>query len=247
MTRGHRPLGLLLPTALLSLSWGVFLSLHRSSSYTQAYILTPSPFSPQARLSTTSSLPPLAPPPPPSQPGHLLSPYCFRDRQRRPTTRCGTRLQVINAWLVRLFLYSLLYRSLACMAPAPSPPHLLIPPPPLPNWYQGNGEQGDGAEPAVVTTPGLRALLRFTLPTLGIWLCTPIISLVDTSVVGLKCGPIALASMGPATNLCDSFLYIFSFLAVATTNLISQAGEDHKESQKVVRGRIKPCTSLLGS
>jgi Na+-driven multidrug efflux pump len=53
--------------------------------------------------------------------------------------------------------------------------------------------------------PSLATLLRFTLPTLGIWLAGPIMSLVDTSVVGLR-SSIELAAMGPATNVCDSML-----------------------------------------
>ncbi len=39
------------------------------------------------------------------------------------------------------------------------------------------------------------------------------LSQVDTSVVGLS-SDLELAGMGPATNLCDSFLYMFTFLAV---------------------------------
>lgn len=83
--------------------------------------------------------------------------------------------------------------------------------------------------------PSLAALLRFTIPTLGIWLAGPIMSLVDTSVVGLS-SDLALAGMGPATNLCDSFLYLFTFLAVATTNLLAGAlaDGDKTKSQTVV-------------
>jgi len=83
--------------------------------------------------------------------------------------------------------------------------------------------------------PSLAALLRFTIPTLGIWLAGPIMSLVDTSVVGLS-SDLELAGMGPATNLCDSFLYVFTFLAVATTNLLAGALADGDEtkSQTVV-------------
>jgi Na+-driven multidrug efflux pump len=63
--------------------------------------------------------------------------------------------------------------------------------------------------------PTLRTLLKFTLPTLGIWLASPIMSLVDTSVVGRK-SAVELAALGPATNMCDTLLYIFYFLAVVS-------------------------------
>lgn len=78
-------------------------------------------------------------------------------------------------------------------------------------------------------------MLRFVVPTLGIWVAGPLLSLVDTGVVGIG-SSLELAALGPATTLCDSFLYCFSFLAVATTNLLATAiaDSDKEESQRVV-------------
>ncbi|CAM9161887.1 unnamed protein product [Phaeothamnion confervicola] len=60
-------------------------------------------------------------------------------------------------------------------------------------------------------------------------------SLVDTSVVGLR-SSLELAALGPATTVCDSLLYCFAFLAVATTNLLATAlaDKDETEAQRVV-------------
>ena len=45
----------------------------------------------------------------------------------------------------------------------------------------------------------VRDLLRFTMPTMAIWLCDPLLSLVDTSVVGLSSGTIELAAIAPGS------------------------------------------------
>ncbi|CAM9212103.1 unnamed protein product [Sphacelaria rigidula] len=78
-------------------------------------------------------------------------------------------------------------------------------------------------------------MLRFILPTLGIWLASPILSLVDAGVVGTR-SALQLAALGPATVLCESLIYCSTFLAIATTNLQATAlAEGRKdEAQKVV-------------
>ena len=48
-----------------------------------------------------------------------------------------------------------------------------------------------------------KAILAFVLTTVAIWLSDPILSLIDTSVVG-RSSPLSLAAMGPATMLIDS-------------------------------------------
>jgi Na+-driven multidrug efflux pump len=70
--------------------------------------------------------------------------------------------------------------------------------------------------------PSMRELLAFALPSMGIWLASPLLSLVDVAVVG-QASTLELASLAPATGLCDSAAYSFTFLAVATTSLIARA------------------------
>ena len=70
--------------------------------------------------------------------------------------------------------------------------------------------------------PKLRDLLAFTVPSMGIWLASPLLSIVDVSVVGLS-STAELAALAPATSLCDSSAYGFTFLAVATTSLVARA------------------------
>ena len=77
----------------------------------------------------------------------------------------------------------------------------------------------DGSE--ATAAPTAATLLRFALPTLAAWLVSPLMSLVDTAVVGRGATPIALAALGPATMIGDSLSYLCSFLSVATTNLVA--------------------------
>uniref|UniRef100_A0A7S4FCC4 Polysaccharide biosynthesis protein C-terminal domain-containing protein n=1 Tax=Chrysotila carterae TaxID=13221 RepID=A0A7S4FCC4_CHRCT len=71
--------------------------------------------------------------------------------------------------------------------------------------------------------PSGREIRNFALPALGLWLSSPLLSLIDTSAVGLAAPPslsaTQLAALGPATTLCDGTQYLFAFLNVATTSL----------------------------
>lgn len=79
----------------------------------------------------------------------------------------------------------------------------------------------------------LWTLAKFGIPTLGICLLQPILSLIDTSVVGIsKHTSVAeLASLGPGIAWVDSSAYLFTFLAVATTSLYASALRDHDDSR----------------
>ena len=69
--------------------------------------------------------------------------------------------------------------------------------------------------------PSTLDLARFALPTLGAWLVSPMMSLIDTGVVGRCASSVELAALGPATMVGDACSYLFSFLSVATTNLVA--------------------------
>jgi MatE len=79
------------------------------------------------------------------------------------------------------------------------------------------------------------AILKFIIPTCSLFIAGPMMSLVDTAVVGQR-NSLELAALGPATTLCDSLIYSAVFIAIATTNLLAAAlaDDDAKESQKVV-------------
>ena len=69
----------------------------------------------------------------------------------------------------------------------------------------------------------VKDLMRFTLPTMAIWLCDPLLSLVDTSVVGLSSGTLELAAIAPGSVYAGYPFYLLATgFAVATTSMVGQ-------------------------
>jgi Na+-driven multidrug efflux pump len=66
-------------------------------------------------------------------------------------------------------------------------------------------------------------LVTFMIPTFGMYLANPILSLCDTAYVGLYGDAVELAALGPGCALCDMMCYFANFLAVATTSLLASA------------------------
>ena len=95
--------------------------------------------------------------------------------------------------------------------------------------------------------PKLRDLLSFTVPSLGIWLASPLLSIVDVSMVGMS-STAELAALAPATSLCDSSAYGFTFLAVATTSLVARArarGDTAASQSALAEALVIACTCGL--
>jgi Na+-driven multidrug efflux pump len=78
----------------------------------------------------------------------------------------------------------------------------------------------DGEESKI---PSYSTLIKFAFTTILIWLSEPLLSLVDCTTVGMFASDstIQLASLGPATTLTDSLLYLTYFLAISTTNQLA--------------------------
>lgn len=75
-------------------------------------------------------------------------------------------------------------------------------------------------------------IVKFSGPAAGLWLCGPLMSLIDTAVIG-QSSSVELAALGPGTVLCDYMSYGFMFLSVATSNMVatSLAKQDKSEVQ----------------
>eukprot|EP00980_Cylindrotheca_fusiformis_P007817 scaffold1669_cov129-Cylindrotheca_fusiformis.AAC.28 len=105
---------------------------------------------------------------------------------------------------------------------------------------RGGGANIKKAPPAL---PTLATYRKFALPCLCLWVAQPLLSLIDTSFVGLSGNSATsaqqLAALGPATTFIDGSVYLFAFLNVATTNLYSSAraqeGEGSDQAENVVR------------
>mmetsp|Transcript_4861 Transcript_4861/g.14911 ORF Transcript_4861/g.14911 Transcript_4861/m.14911 type:complete len:678 (-) Transcript_4861:256-2289(-) len=89
----------------------------------------------------------------------------------------------------------------------------------LPSPAPAAESEAEEAGEAAATVPTLRGILMFALPTLAMMLSSPLLSLIDTSVVGLASSTSQLAALGPATKACDHLEYLCSALGVATTAL----------------------------
>ncbi|KAK4437721.1 protein DETOXIFICATION 46, chloroplastic [Sesamum alatum] len=75
-------------------------------------------------------------------------------------------------------------------------------------------------------------IAKFSGPAVGLWICGPLMSLIDTAVIG-QGSSIELAALGPGTVFCDNTSYVFMFLSIATSNFVatSLARQDKNEVQ----------------
>ncbi|KAL9244977.1 hypothetical protein vseg_018689 [Gypsophila vaccaria] len=75
-------------------------------------------------------------------------------------------------------------------------------------------------------------IVKFSGPATGLWVCGPLMSLIDTAVIG-QASSLELAALGPGTVLCDYVGYVFMFLSIATSNMVatSLAQQDEKKVQ----------------
>jgi Na+-driven multidrug efflux pump len=46
-------------------------------------------------------------------------------------------------------------------------------------------------------------IIKFAIPAVGVWLCSPMLSLIDTSAVGILSGTTQQAALNPAVAVTD--------------------------------------------
>jgi hypothetical protein len=64
-----------------------------------------------------------------------------------------------------------------------------------------------------IEAPSVKKILKFAIPAIGVWLCGPLLSLIDTSAVGLLSGTAQQAALNPAVAVTEyTALLIVSFL-----------------------------------
>jgi len=59
----------------------------------------------------------------------------------------------------------------------------------------------------------VRSIVKFAVPAMGVWLCSPVLSLIDTSAVGLFCGTIQQAALSPAVAITDYSALLLAFIS----------------------------------
>ena len=89
-------------------------------------------------------------------------------------------------------------------------------------------------------TPTYLECLNFALPALGIYICSPLMSLIDASFIGRLSTSVELAALGPASSISDSAPLPLLFLSIGATNLIakSYANKDHEATTQISRTSI---------
>lgn len=79
--------------------------------------------------------------------------------------------------------------------------------------------------------PNLAKITKFAIPAIGIWLCSPLLSLIDTGSVGLLSGTIQQAALNPAVAITDYGALLVAFMYTATTNLVASARSNEMSSE----------------
>ena len=54
-----------------------------------------------------------------------------------------------------------------------------------------------------IETPSISKILSYTFPAIGVWLCSPILSMIDTAAVGVLSGTAQQAALNPAVSVTD--------------------------------------------
>lgn len=81
---------------------------------------------------------------------------------------------------------------------------------------------------------GKSQLLRFGIPTLGIWILQPILSLIDSSVIGISAGVTELAALGPGIAWIDCTSYLVQVVGMFVTSQIAQNFDDDKKVRRSI-------------
>jgi Na+-driven multidrug efflux pump len=83
-----------------------------------------------------------------------------------------------------------------------------------------------------IDAPSVKRIVNFALPAIGIYLCSPLLSTIDTSTVGLLCGTLQQAALNPAITITDYSARCMSFLYTGTTNSIATS-KNSKSSDEI--------------
>ena len=91
--------------------------------------------------------------------------------------------------------------------------------------------------------PSIPKILRYTIPAIGIWLCSPVLSMIDTASVGLLSGTAQQAALNPAASVTDCGALVVAFMYTATTNLISAAVRQDEDDDDISEKNEHSATS----
>jgi Na+-driven multidrug efflux pump len=79
-----------------------------------------------------------------------------------------------------------------------------------------------------IEAPNVGKILKFAIPAIGVWLCGPLLSLIDTSAVGVFSGTVQQAALNPAVAVTDYAALLIAFMYTGTTNMVAAAQESDR-------------------
>jgi len=97
---------------------------------------------------------------------------------------------------------------------------------------------------STLSAPTVKTIISFAIPAIGIWLCGPLLSLIDTSAVGLLSGTSQQAALNPAITIAEDGALLVSFMYTATTNLVAAAYGNDRKTNDLSNTRITVITAL---
>mmetsp|Transcript_18492 Transcript_18492/g.28050 ORF Transcript_18492/g.28050 Transcript_18492/m.28050 type:complete len:721 (+) Transcript_18492:83-2245(+) len=80
--------------------------------------------------------------------------------------------------------------------------------------------------------PSVKRILVFATSATGVFLCGPLLSLIDTSSVGLLSGTAQQAALNPAVAVTDYAALTIAFLYTGATNLVATAQEKDRDDEE---------------
>ena len=94
--------------------------------------------------------------------------------------------------------------------------------------------QAETSKSREISIPSVAKILKYTIPAIGVWMCSPVLSMIDTASVGLLSGTAQQAALNPAVSVTDYGALVVAFMYTATTNLIAAAqAQDEDDGQAV--------------
>lgn len=94
--------------------------------------------------------------------------------------------------------------------------------------------QTTSSKTPMATAPSLWKILTFAIPAIGIWLCGPLLGVIDTSAVGLLSGTAQQAALSPAVAMTDFAAILVAFMYTATTNLVASVSSPQKKKNALI-------------
>ncbi|KAG7351315.1 MATE efflux family protein [Nitzschia inconspicua] len=94
--------------------------------------------------------------------------------------------------------------------------------------------------------PTTKEVLKFAVPAISVWLCVPLMAMMDTSAVGSMSGTVPLAALNPAIAVISYSSKLIAFLFSGTTAIMAAAVATEKRNPTTTPPNGTTAKALLG-